>query len=790
MATASAFSYAQAAKGQGALPSSTLSAQSVQEPQPSAAAPKTAIDVESAIDSTDTVRGVESSANAEKQDIVSNTGSEVEARSEGVRETRRELLRDDDAGRLDLPWRRGDKGTRSSSATTRSVDEQDSRRARKPKKSKASEKQAGDQSAAEKDHEPEREAPKVELFEAPIPSVNVWRQRAEAHLAKAKPPTATPAEQASSGLHAKADVPPKADMPPKADVSPKVAENGVPAAGQRDSIPNVAKTHRKTVDAPRPERNASRGSRSADKDAGGVPPSVADTAAWPTPETAIKEEKKKPSEKTDRPEKDASEDGTQSRPRQKEKWVTMDYVPSVNFETQIPQMRSSKPRGGARNANGSRATGASHAGDKAAAPAANQGKFNENNNNNNKDRPRDGANGPNRNAPPSQASKRVSADMSNAREQRKAANQTVPDKNKDTASNTNEQGHAVRERTENQNRSDRPRGGYRGRGGHHPVNAQHQHQHPASTFSASGAMGGRAAQGPYSPPPRQGGHGQVFIPSQRGGRGGRGSATGFHRMSLPNGSTRIPQVQAPFGPYEYPMTPMTAMPFQPQPYWDNMLVPVLKSQVEYYFSIENLCKDVYLRARMDSQGFVPLHFIASFKRVRELSADIAMVRAVCEISTELDLVVGEDDVERVRRSQAWESFVLPLEDRDEFARNHGPAHLTFKNRPSQLPPQFSGMPVPYGMASPPAFAAHADAHFQQLPDESIVSHGINGFANGQVNGHAFTSQLSADVPDFSPSGALSLGDLAKPNGSVIVNGHVEKPVDSSLPNGVHSEQLA
>jgi la-related protein 1 len=260
-------------------------------------------------------------------------------------------------------------------------------------------------------------------------------------------------------------------------------------------------------------------------------------------------------------------------------------------------------------------------------------------------------------------------------------------------------------------------------------------------------------------------------------------------MSLPNGSTRIPQVQAQFGPYEYPMTPMTAMPFQPQPFWDNMLVPVLKSQVEYYFSIENLCKDVYLRARMDSQGFVPLHFIASFKRVRELSADIAMVRAVCELSTELDLVVGEDDIERVRRSQAWESFVLPIEDRDEFARNHGPAQFTYKNRtaPVPMPPQFNGIPVPYGMASPPAYAAHVEVPFQQLPDESIAAQGVNGFVNGQVNGYAGASQLSADVPDFAPSGVLPLGDQATTNGLTTVNGHAENPVDSALTNGVHDE---
>ncbi|KAL7806194.1 hypothetical protein V8C26DRAFT_354248 [Trichoderma gracile] len=784
MATASAFSYAQAAKGQGTAPSNAPSGQPVQDAQPSAAAPKAATDVESTTEPAEAVRSADSPATTEKQDGASAPAPEAEPRSEDAQEPRREPARDDESGRLDRPWRRNDKGTRSSSTTTRSVDEQDARRPRKSKKSKAAEKQANDQSTAEKDQEPEKEAPKVELFEAPIPSVNIWRQRAEAHLAKAKPSPVPSAEQTTT------------NGSPKPEASPKVAENGTSApAAQRESIPNGVKPPRKSVDAPRSERNASRGSRVADKDAsrGDVPPSVADTTAWPTPETAIQEDKKKPAEKSDRPEKEASEDGSQSKPRQKGKWVTMDYVPSVNFETQLPQMRNSKPRGGARNANGSRATGASNAGDKAAsAPVASQGKPTENSSsssNSGKERPRDGANGPSRNAQPPQAtSKRSSTDMSGAREQRKTQSHTGNEKSKDAASNSNEQGHATRERTES--RSDRPRGGYRGRGGHHPVNAQHQHQHTASSFSASGAMGGRA-QGPYSPPPRQGAHGQMYMPSQGRGRGGRNNAGNYHRMSLPNGSARIPQVQTQFAPFEYPMTPMTAMPFQPQPYWDNMLVPVLKSQVEYYFSIENLCKDVYLRARMDSQGFVPLHFIASFKRVRELSADIALVRAVCEMSTELDLVVGEDDIERVRRSQAWESFVLPLEVRDEFARNHGPAHLTFKNRPAQMPPQFNGMPVPYGMTSPQAFAVPTDAAFQQqLPDDSFVNQGVNGFVNGHSNGHVGSSQLSADVPDFSPSGVVNLGEQAKTDGPAITNGHVEKAVEAVLTNGVSHEQSA
>lgn len=262
------------------------------------------------------------------------------------------------------------------------------------------------------------------------------------------------------------------------------------------------------------------------------------------------------------------------------------------------------------------------------------------------------------------------------------------------------------------------------------------------------------------------------MPPPQRGRGGRNAAANYHRMSLPNGATRLPAVQTQFGAYEYPLPPMSAMPFQPQPYWDNMMVPVLKNQIEYYFSIENLCKDMYLRARMDSQGFVPLHFIAAFKRVRELSAEPGMLRAVCEMSQEVDLVIGEDDIERVRRREGWESFVLPLDDRDDLARNHGPTQLSFKNRP-YMGHQFQ--PMPYGVASPPAFAPH-DGQFQQF-DHGM--NGVNGMPTNGANGHKGSiSQLSAAVPDFSPSAPT-------PAKSPAVNGHAEE--NEAKPNGVHAE---
>eukprot|EP00614_Pseudopedinella_elastica_P011541 CAMPEP_0172601526 /NCGR_PEP_ID=MMETSP1068-20121228/21683_1 /TAXON_ID=35684 /ORGANISM="Pseudopedinella elastica, Strain CCMP716" /LENGTH=650 /DNA_ID=CAMNT_0013402537 /DNA_START=8 /DNA_END=1961 /DNA_ORIENTATION=- len=44
------------------------------------------------------------------------------------------------------------------------------------------------------------------------------------------------------------------------------------------------------------------------------------------------------------------------------------------------------------------------------------------------------------------------------------------------------------------------------------------------------------------------------------------------------------------------------------------------SQIEYYFSDENLCQDVFLRSNLDSEGFIPVAVVANFPRVARLGA--------------------------------------------------------------------------------------------------------------------------------------------------------------------------
>lgn len=55
---------------------------------------------------------------------------------------------------------------------------------------------------------------------------------------------------------------------------------------------------------------------------------------------------------------------------------------------------------------------------------------------------------------------------------------------------------------------------------------------------------------------------------------------------------------------------------------------LLKHQVEFYFSADNMVKDVYLRSQQDEQGWIPIALIASFPKVRQFLPsvpDIVMI---------------------------------------------------------------------------------------------------------------------------------------------------------------------
>ena len=93
---------------------------------------------------------------------------------------------------------------------------------------------------------------------------------------------------------------------------------------------------------------------------------------------------------------------------------------------------------------------------------------------------------------------------------------------------------------------------------------------------------------------------------------------------------------------------------------------------EYYFSIDNLCKDMFLRNHMDSQGYVLLSVIADFKRIKALTEDMDLLRHVCGQLKNIEYRPGEDGVDRLRRKDGWEQWIRPMSERVPSARNEGP----------------------------------------------------------------------------------------------------------------------
>ncbi|XP_047334338.1 la-related protein 1C-like [Impatiens glandulifera] len=103
----------------------------------------------------------------------------------------------------------------------------------------------------------------------------------------------------------------------------------------------------------------------------------------------------------------------------------------------------------------------------------------------------------------------------------------------------------------------------------------------------------------------------------------------------------VPLVQSPMSPH-----PMFYLP-------DPQLHSRIVSQIDYYFSNENLVKDTFLRMNMDDQGWVPIRLIAGFKKVMMLTDNIQFILDTLHSST-----IVEIQGERVRRRNDWSKWIM------------------------------------------------------------------------------------------------------------------------------------
>jgi la-related protein 1 len=722
-----------------------------------------------------------------------------------------------------------DKQMQDETPIDKSLEGIERKKAKKAKKDKSPEKEA----------ETEKEELKIEvLVAAPPPAVNFWQQRIEAAKAKSSPQTSENPQlpTGDSNVISAISSTTKPFDPRKkgkvlgaeeSDRSTYFNQNG----GVKDQQ-SFTKSQRKASEGNvgskeefSGKRSAPRGSRIGEKEekstASQLPPPVGDATSWPTPETALEEERRKALERLEKEEKDES---VPNKPRPKEKWVPVPYIPTVTFNTPLPS-RGGRARGGARGRDnmgrGGHASNSSISGEK----TFNSSVVANNPGTETRERGRDTNNSGRATSLPPNASKRPTGEThfsthdqrkpttlnlekpkheypglpnkteSPARDRRSSiATQTElsssvhqepqqsgteftrsgksgpqngtnfeksigPDRRIDStarANDTKEANGHTQTRDRSDGRLERGRGGFRGRGAHgNFANGQQTFTNGHSTQQQNGYSTTRQNAGPYSPPLQQGQYPATYQANPNRGRAGPRS------QSIPTSSTiyarypsvqvttqQIPPLQTAGPVFEYAgMQTMSAVSYNPYIEQYSVLAMVTM-QLEYYFSIDNLCKDVFLRKHMDSQGFVFLAFIAKFRRIQSLTSEFDLLRFACQESEVIDIVTGDDGIDRIRRQDGWEKWVLAMEERDETAKNAGPERYTrlqIQTRHQPLVPRMMAQPHP--VMSPTIVAPNsAESSYRAYPALPTSLDGVE-----HPIAYITESPLSAAVPDFAPS---------------------------------------
>ncbi|XP_055068342.2 la-related protein 4 isoform X2 [Misgurnus anguillicaudatus] len=97
---------------------------------------------------------------------------------------------------------------------------------------------------------------------------------------------------------------------------------------------------------------------------------------------------------------------------------------------------------------------------------------------------------------------------------------------------------------------------------------------------------------------------------------------------------------------DYPLyEPVEGEAIEEQPLTEESLKELLRKQLEFCFSRENLSKDLYLMSQMDSDQFVPIWTIASMEGIKLLTTDMDLITEVLRASP---MVQVDEKGEKVR----------------------------------------------------------------------------------------------------------------------------------------------
>ncbi|KAL8770060.1 MAG: hypothetical protein Q9209_004098 [Squamulea sp. 1 TL-2023] len=347
---------------------------------------------------------------------------------------------------------------------------------------------------------------------------------------------------------------------------------------------------------------------------------------------------------------------------------------------------------------------------------------------------------------------------------------------------------AHRERGEG--RLDRGRGGYRGRGG-----SNH-------TSGPSSIPNGHTAHYSFGPPPppskslsnheRHSSQLQnlTYHSPQNHGRHFRSSSRSqsiTHSASFPRylqgPSSQLPNLHTDvanaWGYQPGNQGAMSATPYNP--YMEQVSIfGMVSMQMEYYFSVDNLCKDLYLRKHMDSQGFVFLSVLAQFNRIRQLTQDLELIRYVCLNSPQIEFRTGSDGHDRLRKRDGWQQWILGIEDRDPSAQNDGPSqvHQPYLHQQPLAEVQYGlddGQIIqPRLTHSSPhqAFDGMAPPHVSTSPSKPTTNGNMDADIPAQT-------PLSAAVPDFAPRRSVlsNAAPTVSENSQSMENSFTDEQVD-------------
>ncbi|XP_075481021.1 la-related protein 1C-like [Primulina tabacum] len=110
------------------------------------------------------------------------------------------------------------------------------------------------------------------------------------------------------------------------------------------------------------------------------------------------------------------------------------------------------------------------------------------------------------------------------------------------------------------------------------------------------------------------------------------------------------------GPHPESLRPISMVPI-PQMFYtmtDPLLPSKIVSQIDYYFSSENLVRDTYLRQNMNGDGWVPISLIATFKKIAMLTDNIQLILDAVQTSN-----VVEVQGDKVRCKNDWNKWIIP-----------------------------------------------------------------------------------------------------------------------------------